>query len=51
MGPLEKSLKGMNPTGKQMSSKQLEEVQEIDAMLGSMGDMASGLAGPEMDMD
>ena len=37
MGPLEKSLRGRSTNGKQLSEKQLKEVQDIDRMLGDMG--------------
>lgn len=42
MGPLEKSLSGRAPNGKALSDKQVNEIRDIDKMLGSMGGLAGG---------
>lgn len=44
MGPLEKGLAGRGPDGKALSAKQLKEIQELDAMIGGMGNLADDLA-------
>lgn len=43
MGPLEKSLRGRAPNGRPLSEKQLREIQDIDRMLGDMGNLADGV--------
>lgn len=45
MGPLEKSLRGRAPNGRALSAKQLREVQDIDRMLGDMGQLADDVPG------
>ena len=42
MGPLEKSLSGKAPNGRPLSDKQVNEIRDIDKMLGSMGSLAGG---------
>ena len=43
MGPLEKSLLGRSPDGKALSSKQLNEIRDIDGMLGEMGNLGENM--------
>ena len=45
MGPLEKSLSGRGPQGQRLNEKQLQEIREIDSMLGDMGNMAGNIGG------
>lgn len=43
MGPLEKSLLGKSPDGKPLTSKQLNEIRDIDGMLGEMGNLGENM--------
>jgi len=43
MGPLEKSLLGRSPDGKALSKKQLDEIRDIDGMLGEMGNLGENM--------
>jgi hypothetical protein len=43
MGPLERSLAGKGPSGKGLSEKQLKEIQELDSMIGEMGNIGKGM--------
>ena len=43
MGPLERSLSGKGPNGQRLNQKQLQEIQDIDSMIGDMGKLGSDL--------
>ena len=43
MGPLEKSLFGRSPDGKPLTTKQLNEIRDIDGMLGEMGNLGENM--------
>jgi len=45
MGPLERSLQGKAPGGKQLSEKQINDIRELDGLLGEMGSMADNIGG------
>ena len=43
MGPLEKSLQGKSPNGQRLSQKQMQEIRDLDGMLGEMGNVGQDL--------